>query len=151
MCESELINSPNQPFQYQNSAQETGDQERVIKIDFEDFGKRSGKRKAMSVKEELKLYQPPDVFTAGVCVFAKMKGHREWPALITGTTDKKQCNVLFFGTAEIGIVPVSGLYLHCDATVELFSNSRAPKKRTKKMLQYESALREIEEYQNQID
>lgn len=119
------------------------------KIEVEDYVKKSGKRKSISIKEELKIYQTPGIFTEGVCVFAKMRGHREWPAVITGTAARNQHNVIFFGTDEIGTIPISGLYLYCEGTIDLFSNA-IPKKRTKKAIQYDKALREIEEYLESI-
>lgn len=117
-----------------------------IKIE-KDLKTKCKKRKGGVIKKEIDIYQRPHLFSNGVLVYAKMRGHREWPGIIMDyNTSKKRYIISFFGTGELGEVPVTGLYLYCDLTLEAFNWTNAST--SKKSVMYATAEREIEQYSN---
>lgn len=77
-----------------------------------------------------------------------MRGHREWPGIITQVLNGKFC-VYFYGTQEVAIVGARSLYFYCEATIETFGVVGLNK--SKKNHQFQSAIDEISEALSQIE
>lgn len=95
-----------------------------------------------SVKTELMKYQHKNLFYEGSFVFAKLRGHRPWPAQITKTQPRGAFEVKFYGTNDFGIATISNMYQYSEVTTDVFGVDDGTSKLSK---QFGQALIEIKE------
>lgn len=102
----------------------------------------------VKIKRELERYQDKNIFMEGVLVFARVRGYRPWPAIITKLLLKGKYEVEFFGTFDSGTISSTDIFLYCDATLEVLVTDDGPRK---KILLFQKALEEISQASSDLN
>lgn len=110
---------------------------RKVKTETENVQRRKCTRITMSIssvaKKTIAVFQHTRLFQMHTIVWAKMRGHRHWPASIIDIISDQRYRVRFFGSNDETVVNISNVYQYCDRTLEALGNFTSEKLSTKDM------------------